>query len=183
VRVHPLVEAILRAFSTWGVVIFGASVFVLWLLDAPGRPALYRRACGSALAAAAIGLLANQLIAQAWHRPRPYETHPHGVTRAGAACRSEFPAPRRTKARRAAFKACVSAAVAAQKMYGGRPLAATLAGDPTTDTDGGRNGCLHAQPRPRTALLRPHLDRPRRGRRAAHSSNYQQQVVASIPTP
>ena len=57
-------------------------------------------------------------------------------TRARTACRTEFPAPRRTKARRAAFKACVSAAVSAQKVYGGRPLAATLAGDLTTDTDG-----------------------------------------------
>lgn len=56
--------------------------------------------------------------------------------RAAAACRVEFPPPRRSKARRAAFKACVSAAVASQKAYGGRPLEATLAGSAMTDPDG-----------------------------------------------
>ena len=57
-------------------------------------------------------------------------------SRAGAACRTQFPAPRRTAAKRAAFKACVTAVVSAQKTYGGRPLAATLAGDLATDSDG-----------------------------------------------
>ena len=56
--------------------------------------------------------------------------------RANAACRTQFPAPRRTKAKRMAFKTCVAAAVAAEKTYGGRPLTATLAGDAATDTDG-----------------------------------------------
>ena len=41
--------------------------------------------------------------------------------RANAACRTQFPAPRRTKAKRKAFKACVVAAVSAEKTYGGRP--------------------------------------------------------------
>jgi hypothetical protein len=61
------------------------------------------------------------------------------TSRATAACREQSPPPRKTKTKRAAFKACVSAAVAAQKAYGGRPLAATLAGvagDATTDQDG-----------------------------------------------
>ena len=56
--------------------------------------------------------------------------------RATAACRAQFPAPRNTKLKRKAFRACVAAAVSAQKTYGGRPLHATLAGSPTTDTDG-----------------------------------------------
>src|SRR5262245_29118235 len=56
--------------------------------------------------------------------------------RATAACRTQFPAPRKTKAKRKAFKACIAAAVSAQKQYGGRPLHATLAGSPTSDTDG-----------------------------------------------
>lgn len=61
------------------------------------------------------------------------------TTRATAACRTQIPAPRRTAGARAAFRACVTAAVSAQKVYGGRPLAATLAGiagDVTTDQDG-----------------------------------------------
>ena len=57
-------------------------------------------------------------------------------SRATAACRAQFPAPRKTKAKRKAFKACVAAATSAQKQYGGRPLHATLAGSPTTDADG-----------------------------------------------
>jgi hypothetical protein len=61
------------------------------------------------------------------------------ASRAAAACKAVSPAPRRTEAARAAHRACVSAAAAAQKAYGGRPLAATLAGvvgDATTDQDG-----------------------------------------------
>ena len=61
------------------------------------------------------------------------------TSRATKACREQSPPPRKTKALRAAFHACVSAAVEAQKAYGGRPLAATLAGvtgDATTDQDG-----------------------------------------------
>src|SRR4051794_32547133 len=57
-------------------------------------------------------------------------------SRAVAACRTQFPAPRRTKSKRVAFKACVAAAVAAEKAYGGRPLTATLKGDATPDPDG-----------------------------------------------
>ncbi len=58
------------------------------------------------------------------------------ASRATAACRVQSPPPRRTKTARAAYKACVSAVIAAQKAYGGRPLSATLAGDATTDTNG-----------------------------------------------
>jgi hypothetical protein len=61
------------------------------------------------------------------------------ATRAAAACRVQSPPPRKTKAARASFRACVSAVVAVQRVYGGRPLAATLAGvqgDATTDQDG-----------------------------------------------
>jgi CHRD domain len=57
-------------------------------------------------------------------------------SRAVAACRTQFPAPRNTRTKRKAFKACIAAGVAAQKQYGGRPLHATLAGSATTDADG-----------------------------------------------
>ena len=57
-------------------------------------------------------------------------------SRAVATCRVQFPAPRKTRTKRAAYRACVAAGVAAQKAYGGRPLTATLAGSPTTDPDG-----------------------------------------------
>src|SRR3954452_11074957 len=60
-------------------------------------------------------------------------------SRAVTACRVQFPPPRHDKSARTAFRACLSASLAAQKAYGGRPLAATLAGvqgDATTDPDG-----------------------------------------------
>jgi hypothetical protein len=57
-------------------------------------------------------------------------------TRAVAACGVQFPAPRNTKVKRASFRACVAAAVSAEKAYGGRPLSATLAGDATSDMNG-----------------------------------------------
>jgi hypothetical protein len=54
----------------------------------------------------------------------------------------QFPAPRRTAVKRAAFRACVAAAIAAEKAYGGRPLRATLVGGPSADTDGAGTATL-----------------------------------------
>jgi membrane-associated phospholipid phosphatase len=79
VRAHPLLVEILRGFSTWGIVAFGAAVFGLWLLDPPRRSNVMRRACAAGLAAGALGLALNQLVIAAWQRPRPYEAHPGGV--------------------------------------------------------------------------------------------------------
>jgi undecaprenyl-diphosphatase len=79
VRAHPLLDAVLAGFASWGVSLFGVAVFALWLFDRPRRPGVYRRACAAGLAAAAVGLLVNQVISHAWHRARPYEAHPHGV--------------------------------------------------------------------------------------------------------
>jgi hypothetical protein len=62
--------------------------------------------------------------------------------RARAACTAQFPPPRRTRVRRAAFRACVAAAIAAEKAYGGRPLHATLAGGASGDTDGAGTATL-----------------------------------------
>jgi undecaprenyl-diphosphatase len=76
---HPLLDSVLAGFASWGVTLFGVSVFALWLFDRPGRPGVYRRACAAGLSAAAVGLLVNQVISHAWHRARPYEAHPHGV--------------------------------------------------------------------------------------------------------
>jgi hypothetical protein len=56
--------------------------------------------------------------------------------RAVAACNTAFPPPRKNHARRAAFRACVSAATTAEKVYGGRPLKATLTGGTSGDPDG-----------------------------------------------
>lgn len=78
-RAHPLLDAVLSGFTSWGVALFGVAAFAIWLFDPPGRVGIYRRACASGLSAAAVGLLVNQVISHIWHRARPYETHPRGV--------------------------------------------------------------------------------------------------------
>jgi undecaprenyl-diphosphatase len=47
----------------------------LWLLARPGASRKWKLASASALAAGALGLFINQLIAHLWDRPRPYEAH------------------------------------------------------------------------------------------------------------
>lgn len=90
---------------------------------------VYKKACMTAALAAT----------QAAREAGDSDDDDANASRATAACREQSPPPRRTKTARAAYRACVSAAVAAQKAYGGRPLTATLAGvsgDATTDQDG-----------------------------------------------
>src|SRR5437868_970305 len=71
---HPLLASVVTEFSTWGVTIFGVLAVGLWLLSPPGDTA-WKRACASGLAAAAVGLLINQVISRIWDRARPYQTH------------------------------------------------------------------------------------------------------------
>jgi undecaprenyl-diphosphatase len=78
-RAHPLLDAVLSGFASWGVTLFGVAAFALWLFDPPRHVGIYRRACAAGLSAAAVGLLLNQVISHIWHRARPYEAHPHGV--------------------------------------------------------------------------------------------------------
>jgi undecaprenyl-diphosphatase len=48
----------------------------LWLLARPGGDRKWKLAAGSGLGAAAVALVANQVIHAIWDRPRPYVTHP-----------------------------------------------------------------------------------------------------------
>src|SRR3954452_4898819 len=63
-------------FETIGVVLYAAAVVVLWLETEPGEERSWEIAALSGAASAGLALLINQAIAQIWHRPRPYETHP-----------------------------------------------------------------------------------------------------------
>jgi undecaprenyl-diphosphatase len=45
------------------------------LLARPGGDRKWKVAAGSALGAAALGLLVNRIVSAGWHRDRPYETH------------------------------------------------------------------------------------------------------------
>jgi membrane-associated phospholipid phosphatase len=78
-RAHPLLVSIASGFANWAVIAFGVTIFLLWLLDAPRKSGLSRRAAASGLGAAALGLGLNQLVILAWDRPRPYEAHPRSI--------------------------------------------------------------------------------------------------------
>lgn len=60
-----------------GVVVglYAIATFALWFVSRPYRDLRWKRACLSALTAAGLALIANQLIADIWARPRPYVTH------------------------------------------------------------------------------------------------------------
>src|SRR5919201_462489 len=67
-----------RAFGQvekWGVPVLAVATVALWLLARPGGDRRWKLASASALASAALALLANQVIGKLWHRPRPYESH------------------------------------------------------------------------------------------------------------
>jgi membrane-associated phospholipid phosphatase len=72
---HTWLGTAFKALETYGTVAIAVAAFALWLLARPGGDRKWKLASASALAAAALGLLVNRLIASAWHRDRPYETH------------------------------------------------------------------------------------------------------------
>jgi len=67
------------------------ATFALWLLARPGAGRKWKLASASALASGALGLLVNQLIAQGWHRDRPYEAHATAHTFAARSHDPSFP--------------------------------------------------------------------------------------------
>jgi undecaprenyl-diphosphatase len=60
----------------WAVPVFVVATFALWFLDRPGPWYRFKIACLSGLTAAALGLLASQVITHFWSRERPYIAHP-----------------------------------------------------------------------------------------------------------
>jgi undecaprenyl-diphosphatase len=72
---HEWLGTAFKAIETYGTILIGAAAVALWLLARPGGSRKWKHASASALAAAALALLANRVIAAIWHRDRPYETH------------------------------------------------------------------------------------------------------------
>jgi undecaprenyl-diphosphatase len=65
----------LAVAEKWAVPIMAVATVALWLLARPGSERKWKVASACALASAGLGLLINQLIAQIWHRQRPFATH------------------------------------------------------------------------------------------------------------
>jgi undecaprenyl-diphosphatase len=99
---HPLLASIVVEFSTWGVLVFGVLAVGLWLLSPPGETA-WKRACAAGLSAAAVGLLANQVISHVWDRARPYEAHAAIVPLLSRSTDPSFPSDHATAALSIAF--------------------------------------------------------------------------------
>ncbi|HET7128766.1 MAG TPA: phosphatase PAP2 family protein [Gaiellaceae bacterium] len=72
---HSFIGRLFHGIETYGTILIGVAAVLLWLGARPGGDRKWKLASGSALAAAAVGLLVNRLIASAWMRDRPFETH------------------------------------------------------------------------------------------------------------
>jgi membrane-associated phospholipid phosphatase len=102
VHAHPLLGSVVVEFSTWGVPLFGVLAVGLWLLSPPGDTA-WKRACAAGLSAAAVGVLANQVISHVWDRARPYDAHASIVPLLSRSADPSFPSDHATAALSIAF--------------------------------------------------------------------------------
>jgi len=75
VAVHDWLEDPVTALASVAVPLYAAATVGLWFLARPYGRTRWKRASASALAAAGIALLANQVIAHLWERPRPFTAH------------------------------------------------------------------------------------------------------------
>jgi membrane-associated phospholipid phosphatase len=102
VHAHPLMGSVVIEFSHWGVALFGVLAVGLWLLSPPGDTR-WKRAAAAGLSAAALGLLANQVISHVWDRARPYEAHHAIVPLLPRSADPSFPSDHATAALSIAF--------------------------------------------------------------------------------
>jgi undecaprenyl-diphosphatase len=72
---HAWLGRALADIEKWAVLVVAVATFALWLLARPGGSRKWKLASATALASAALGLLVNQLVAQFWHRARPFAAH------------------------------------------------------------------------------------------------------------
>jgi undecaprenyl-diphosphatase len=73
---HHWLGSLFKAIETYGTIMIAVAAFALWFLARPGGDRKWKLAAGSALGAAALGLVVNRIIAAIHHRDRPYQTHP-----------------------------------------------------------------------------------------------------------
>ena len=73
---HSWLGRLFAHIETYGTILIGVAAVALWLLARPGGDRKWKFAATSALGAAALGLLVNRIISSAWHRDRPFITHP-----------------------------------------------------------------------------------------------------------
>ena len=72
---HSWLGRTFHVIETYGTIAIGVAAFCLWLLARPGGNPKWKLVSGSALGAAALGLLVNKIISAEWHRDRPFAHH------------------------------------------------------------------------------------------------------------
>lgn len=73
---HSWLGRAMSGIETWGVIVLAVATFLLWLAARPGENRKWKLASASALGAAALAMLVNQIVSHLWERARPYDAHP-----------------------------------------------------------------------------------------------------------
>ena len=73
---HHWVGSLFKGIETYGTILIAIAAVALWLFARPGGDRKWKLAAGSALGAAALGLVINRIISAIYHRDRPFITHP-----------------------------------------------------------------------------------------------------------
>jgi membrane-associated phospholipid phosphatase len=119
---HPWLGHAAATLETWSIPAFAIATVALWLFARPGGDRKWKLACGSALAAAALALIANQAVAHVWNRARPYTAHPDATVFTARSHDPSFPSDHAS----AAFAIAV-AVFLFDRLIGGIFLVAALA--------------------------------------------------------
>jgi undecaprenyl-diphosphatase len=73
---HHWLGSLFKGIETYGTILIAVAAVALWFFSRPGGDRKWKLAAGSALGAAALGLVINRIIAAIYHRDRPFITHP-----------------------------------------------------------------------------------------------------------
>jgi undecaprenyl-diphosphatase len=73
---HHWLGSLFKGIETYGTILIAVAAFALWFFARPGGDRKWKLAAGSALGAAALGLVINRIIAALYHRDRPFIAHP-----------------------------------------------------------------------------------------------------------
>jgi len=90
--------SLFKAIETYGTILIAVVAIALWFCARPGGERKWKLAAGSALGAAALGLVINRIIASIYHRDRPFITHPSAHVFGAHKTDASFPSDHTTAA-------------------------------------------------------------------------------------
>jgi undecaprenyl-diphosphatase len=95
---HHWLGSLFKAIETYGTILIAVVAIALWFCARPGGERKWKLAAGSALGAAALGLVINRIIASIYHRDRPFITHPSAHVFGAHKTDASFPSDHTTAA-------------------------------------------------------------------------------------